>query len=176
MKRILFAIPLGLAVGLMSTVAALAADKTDQSNVPVELRVPDGYNRVLTSVGRGVQIYDCVNGAWTFRAPRADILRDEPNDKLVAIHYAGPTWESTKDGSKVVGAVQARRDAPNPQRDIPWLRLHAASNAGTGVFGDVDYIQRLDTVGGVAPTGACAAGQTAEVPYQATYDFWAQKD
>ena len=173
MKRLLYAIPLGLAVGLLSTVSVLATNKTDQSNVPTELRVPDGHKRVLTSVGRGVQIYDCADGAWKFRAPRADIFRDKPNDKLIAIHYAGPTWESTKDGSKVVATVHARRDAPSPQRDIPWLLLKATPSADKGVFGDVDYIQRLDTDGGVAPSGACAAGQTAEVPYVATYVFWA---
>ena len=173
MKRALYAIPLSLAIGAMSTFAALAADKTDQSNVPTELRVRDGYKRVLTSVGRGVQIYDCVDGAWKLRAPRADIF-EQPSDKQVATHFAGPTWESTKDGSKVVGALDAPPvAAPNPQQDIPWLRLRAASNVGKGTFDDVAYIQRLNTRGGVAPTGACAAGQTVEAPYQATYDFWA---
>jgi hypothetical protein len=34
-------------------------------------------------------------------------------------------------------------------------------------------VQRLDTRGGVAPTGACHAGASAAVPYTATYNFWA---
>ena len=172
MKRLLYVIPLALAVGLTSTFPALAADKTDQSNVPPELRVPDGYKRVLVSVGRGVQIYDCVDGAWKFREPTAAIF-DKRTDKVVAIHYVGPTWQSIRDGSKVVGAVKARRDAPNPQRDIPWLLLQATSHTGQGEFGEVHYIQRLDTVGGVAPAGPCTTGQTASVPYEATYEFWA---
>ena len=173
MKRLLRIIPVALALGVLSTSPALATDKTDQTNVPTELRVPTGYKRVLQTIGRGVQMYDCVDGAWKFRAPKADIF-DEKTGKLVAIHYVGPTWESTRDGSKVVGALDAPPlAAPNPQRDIPWLRLRAASNAGTGVFTEVDYIQRLDTVGGVAPTGACATGETKDVPYEATYDFWA---
>ena len=176
MKRLLFAIPLGLALGLTTIVPAGAVDKTpDQSHLPVELRVPDGYRRVLTTEGRGVQIYDCVDGAWKFRAPKADIHLDKQNDKLVATHYVGPTWESLKDGSKVVGARKAGRDAPNPQQDIPWLLLEAKSNAGSGVFADVDYIQRLDTDGGVAPPGPCTTGETARVPYRSTYDFWASK-
>jgi hypothetical protein len=172
MKRLLYVIPLVLALGLVSTFPALADGQTDQSNVPPELRVPDGYKRVLRSVGHGVQIYDCANGAWTFREPTAAIF-DKRTERVVAIHYVGPTWQSIRDGSKVVGAVKARRDAPNPQRDIPWLLLQATSTTGPGVFAEVAYIQRLDTVGGVAPAGSCTTGQTASVPYQATYEFWA---
>ena len=172
MKRLLYVIPLVLALGLGSTFPALATDQIDQSNLPPELRVPDGYKRVLDSVGRGVQIYDCVGGAWNFREPTAALF-DPRTDKVVAIHYVGPTWQSIRDGSKVVAAVKVRRDAPNPQRDIPWLLLQATSTSGPGMFADVQYIQRLNTEGGVAPAGPCTAGQTASVPYQATYEFWA---
>jgi hypothetical protein len=172
MKRLRYVIPVVLALGLSSTLPALATEETGQSKLPLELRVRDGYSRVLESVGRGVQIYDCVDGAWKFREPTAAIL-DDRSDKVVAIHYVGPTWQSIRDGSKVVGAVTARRDAPNPQRDIPWLLLQATSNAGPGLFADVEYIQRLETEGGVAPDGACTAGQSVSVPYKATYAFWA---
>ncbi len=175
MKRLLYAIPLGVALGLTAMLPVQADNKTDQSNVPAELRVPDGYKRVLSTEWRGVQIYDCVDGAWKFREPKADIVADKPIDKRIAIHYVGPTWESTRDGSAVVGAVKARVNAPNPQSDIPWLLLQATKNSGKGVFDDVAYIQRLDTVGGTAPDGSCMAGQTAEIPYMSTYDFWAPK-
>jgi hypothetical protein len=90
----------------------------------------------------------------------------------VALHYAGPTWQSVKDGSKVVATgerVMVR--APHPERDIPWLRLET-TGTGPGLFGQVDYVQRLDTWGGLAPTGACQAGASAAVPYTATYNFW----
>ncbi len=172
MQRLLYVIPLLLALGLTSTFPALADGQTEQSDVPPELRVPDGYKRVLESVGRGVQIYDCVGGAWNFREPTAALF-DQRTDKVVAIHYVGPTWQSIRDSSKVVGAVKARRDAPHPQRDIPWLLLQATSTAGPGLFADVQYIQRLDTRGGVAPAGPCTTGQTVSVPYEATYAFWA---
>ena len=169
MKRLLSVIPALVALALSSTSPALAID--DQSKLPSELRVPDGYNRVLQSVGRGVQIYDCVDAAWKFREPAAGIF--DEGGEIVALHYVGPTWQSIRDGSKVVAAVQARRDAPNPQRDIPWLLLQATSNAGPGQFANVQYVQRLNTAGGVAPTGACLTGQSASVPYKATYQFWA---
>jgi hypothetical protein len=172
MNRLLRTIPYFLALSVLSTTPVMADNKTDQTRVPTEIRVPDGYRRVLQTVGRGVQIYDCTDGAWKFREPEAAIY-DENSGKKVATHYAGPTWASAKDGSKVVAAVKARRDAPNPQHDIPWLLLQATSNAGAGDFTKVAYIHRLDTVGGAAPSGSCVAGQTARVPYQATYDFWA---
>lgn len=172
MQRLRYVIPLVLALGLTSPFPGLATAKAVQSTVPPELRVPDGYKRVLASIGRGVQIYDCVEGAWKFREPAAALF-DERSDKVVAIHYLGPTWQSIRDGSKVVGAVKARHDAPNPQRDIPWLLLQATSTTGSGLFGAVQYIQRLDTEGGVAPAGVCTTGATASVPYQATYVFWA---
>jgi len=174
MKRLYAIVPLILALGLTSTFPGLATAQTDQANVPLELRVPDGYKRVLVSVGRGVQIYDCVAGTWQFREPAAAIIHERA-DRVVAIHYRGPTWQSVRDGSQVVGAVKARRDAPKPQRDIPWLLLQATSTSGPGLFGQVQYIQRLDTEGGVAPPGSCTPGQSASVPYQATYAFWAAR-
>lgn len=172
MKRVLTALSLGLALSAVATLPAHADNKTDQSNVPTELRVGDGFRRVLTSVGRGVQIYTCTDGSWKLKEPRAAIY-DVPSGVQIAKHYVGPTWESTRDGSTVVGAVDARLDAPHPEQDIQWLLLHAASTSGKGMFDNIAYIQRLNTVGGVAPTGACTTGQKTEVPYQATYDFWA---
>jgi len=140
--------------------------------VPAVLEPPDGQRLVMTTLGKGVQVYDCVNGAWTFREPAAMILRGVVP---VALHYAGPTWQSLADGSKVTAAVQARVDAPRPDRDIPWLLLRATGNVGAGVFAEVDFVQRLHTAGGVAPTGGCdpAVRASAAVPYVAVYNFWA---
>jgi hypothetical protein len=38
----------------------------------------------------------------------------------------------------------------------------------------VTFIHRLDTTGGVSPTGACQAGNTQEVAYTAKYYFYAK--
>ena len=64
--------------------------------------------------------------------------------------------------------------APDPG-SVPWLRLKAVSTQGDGVLAGVDYIQRLETRGGVAPTGACdpATDATVAVPYRARYVFYA---
>jgi hypothetical protein len=168
--RRLFLLTLALATASLAIAApSLAAKRTE---IPPELQVPQTpvpHRLVLSALGKGVQIYDCVNNVWTFREPAAAILRGK---HTVALHYAGPTWQSVKDGSKVVGTVVARVNAKHPERDIPLLLLSATST-GPGLFAGVDFIQRLETKGGVAPTGACQPGASIAVPYTATYNFWA---
>ena len=64
--------------------------------------------------------------------------------------------------------------SPDPTA-IPWLLLKAATHAGTGAFADVTFIQRLDTVGGVAPSTGCDAahlGTEVLVPYRSSYFFY----
>ena len=60
---------------------------------------------------------------------------------------------------------------------IPELLLKAVSHSGDGRMSGVTYVQRLDTVGGLAPTAGCdTAGATARVDYTATYYFYAAND
>jgi hypothetical protein len=126
----------------------------------------------------GVQIYACepdpndaTTFAWTFKAPEADLFNSR--GELVATHFAGPTWQGV-DGSAVVAAALERADAPDPDA-IPWLLLEGQEHTGSGVFSSVAYIQRLDTVGGIAPAEGCDdahEGDEAHVPYEATYAFF----
>jgi hypothetical protein len=118
----------------------------------------------------GVQIYRWNGTSWVFIAPRATLYADAGRHAIVGTHYVGPTWESVS-GSKVVGTV-AKRCTPNSSA-IPWLLLDATSSAGPGVFDGVTQIQRVNTVGGVAPsTAGSIIDETAEVPYTAEYFFY----
>jgi hypothetical protein len=72
-------------------------------------------------------------------------------------HYAGPTWEAP-DGSKIVGKILASEPAPQTGA-IPWLLLSAESS-GSGVLGAARFVQRVNTSGGVGPTGACPTAGT----------------
>lgn len=126
----------------------------------------------------GVQVYMC-NGVaagptWTFVAPQANLMKD--NGKLVATHFIGPTWQGN-DGSSVVGSKTA--GATVDATAIPWLLLTATSHADSdGFFQDVTSIQRLSTVGGLAPATGCDAdhlGTIAQVPYSAEYVFYKTK-
>jgi hypothetical protein len=118
----------------------------------------------------GVQIYQWNGASWVFVSPEAALFADPCYGRQVGIHYGGPTWEA-EDGSKVVAAVQANC-APFAGT-IPWLRLGATSTSGSGKFGRVTYIQRVNTVGGTAPAQAGGAiGDEVRVPYTAEYYFY----
>jgi hypothetical protein len=56
---------------------------------------------------------------------------------------------------------------------IPELLVKAVKNRGQGLFGSVDYVQRLDTYGGLAPAGGCSNGAVTASQYLATENFWA---
>jgi hypothetical protein len=142
--------------------------------------VPPGNERELSLGARGVQIYDCLMAptgsfGWTFKAPEATLFNREGD--MVATHYAGPTWESTEDGSKIKGT----RVALEPSLrlgSIPQLLLSATVLAPGKTFGRVTFIQRVKTVGGSAPSAGCDStteGAELRVPYTATYRFY-EKD
>jgi hypothetical protein len=160
-----------------ANIKAQSAQSVD-SRVPEALRAPSAEKVSLRAVGVGKQVYKCQanqahGGAfeWVLEKPQAE-LRDE-NGRTIGKHYEGPTWENV-DGSKVVGVVRSHADAPQAG-SIPWLLLEAKSNAGSGAFAHVTYVQRIETRGGVAPSAGCDAahaGAENSVDYQATYVFY----
>ena len=75
------------------------------------------------------------------------------------------------------GAVKERVDAPQGDA-IPWLLLQAKSVGSPGSFSKTTSVQRVNTVGGVAPKSGCsesAVGTAVQVPYSADYYFLAEK-
>jgi hypothetical protein len=163
---------------IMTTVALASSVPASAHPVPEKLQVPGSNVLLLTARAVGVQIYVCKAQAdnpnvfaWTFKAPEAT-LYNERGDKI-GRHFGGPTWEGN-DGSKVVGQVMERVDAPNPHA-IPWLLLKAKSHDGPGALSTISYIQRLDTEGGVAPNDGCTRSTVDSeraVKYEATYAFY----
>ena len=146
--------------------------------LPAGLALPAGELQAFELRARGSQNYGCRERRdapggwqWVFVAPEAELL--DAAGRPVGKHYAGPTWESAADGSKVVGKVAAQADASAPNA-IPWLLLRAVEVSGRGMFAGVKSVQRIDTAGGKAPAGGCdasAAGQVTKVPYTAAYAF-----
>lgn len=135
------------------------------------VQVPTGNTISFHVYARGVQIYRWDGNTWGFIAPRADlftIVNFRP--KVVGIHHGGPIWESGT-GSKVIGT---RVGACTPDSNaIPWLLLKGASTSSPGIFNGVTYIQRVNTVGGLAPaTAGSAVDQIVEVPYTTEYYFY----
>jgi Protein of unknown function (DUF3455) len=141
-------------------------------DIPAALAPQQGATLLGRYAAKGVQIYVCrVKGAtneWDFKAPEAKLVDAEGSP--FAEHYAGPTWEAP-DGSKAVGKVLANEPAPKAGA-IPWLLLSAESSA-SGVLAGVRFVQRVNTSGGVAPSGMCPTiGAEQRVDYTADYIFY----
>jgi Protein of unknown function (DUF3455) len=154
--------------------AAFAAAPFADETVPDTLRPAGGQRALTTLSASGVQIYECRRAAadapptWAFVAPDAELF--DTQGRRVGSHGAGPFW-ADDDGSRIVGTVQSRADAPRPDA-IPWLLLATRSTAGAGRLSAVTHVQRIHTVGGLAPASVCTAqtlGQQARVPYRADY-------
>lgn len=137
-----------------------------------QLRVDDSKIS-FRAFGIGVQVYRWDGLKWVFSNPEANLYADAGGNGLVATHFsepfAKPNW-LTQSGSRVVGTV-VDRCTPNADA-IDWLKL-SADNSGTGVFNQTKFIQRLNTVGGLAPvTPGTVVGQEARIPYTADYIFY----
>ncbi len=167
------------AILLLAVIAGCTSMQPAQPLVQVPDKLKAGADETLAMIvpARGVQIYECrakkdASGEyeWAFVAPEADLF--DAYGARIGKHYAGPHWESN-DGSKIVGAVKANSPAAAPDA-IPWLLLGAKSAGPVGAFSNVTSVQRVNTVGGIAPKTGCSqatAGAPARVNYTADYYF-----
>lgn len=150
-----------------------------QAQLPDPVKVPAGHKVAMETVGVGQITYECREKAgqagaheWVFVGPDA-VLNDRAG-KAVGKYYGPPaTWESS-DGSRLTGTQVAV--APASAGSIPLQLVKANPAQGMGKMQGVSYIQRVATVGGVAPSSACDAGAKGRkeiVKYQADYIFYA---
>ena len=165
-----------------SAAAQIAA--SESLTIPAAVAVPDnlpnGNTRVATFHAVGVQKYkariksgsDPVAYEWVLVAPDAD-LYDVTNRK-VGTHGAGPFWEVSPADSIFAQHFTPARTAPSPDPEsIDWLLLMPKTGTTpTGIFSDVDYIQRIATKGGKAPlTPPASITETVDVKYKTVYRF-----
>jgi hypothetical protein len=162
--------------------------------IPPAIAVPTGATLKFKAHGRGSQVYTCtatdtpVDGgadagdggadasvttySWVLKAPDAKLYNQD--GAQIGTHFAGPTWMSTVDESDAVG-MKTKSSPGTTANDVPWLLLQVVSHMGTGVFTDVTYVQRLNTMGGVAPATGCDStkvGMDTSVTYSAEYYFY----
>ena len=169
---------------LVLLVAACARQQpaTPTANVPDKLTPRANESLAMIVPAKGVQIYECRakkdqagTYEWAFVAPEADLF--DTSGKKIGRHYAGPHWEST-DGSKIAGTVKERTDSPRAD-SIPWLLLITKSVGPEGSFSKITAIQRVYTIGGLAPESDCSqstVGTTVRIPYTADYYFLTERD
>ena len=168
------------AVAALSACASISPSATmavDNARLPEAVRVPAEARYRSTSTGIGEIIYECRDKKdaagqfeWAFVAPVATLYG--PGQQVVGKYYAGPTWEAS-DGSRVGGKQVAV--APAAPGSIALQLVKAEPAVGSGAMQGVTYIQRLKTMGGVAPVAPCAMankGEKKQVAYQADYVFY----
>jgi hypothetical protein len=171
-------------------------DPTNQSALPASVKVTDKGETVLlrAPVTEGYQIYECQASstaksgfAWTLQAPFAFLKADAGTN---VIHSTGPAWLYTQDGSEIIAALGKFTSAKGSvvpasatpdAKSVAWLRLNVTQHLGkSGLFSNVEQVQRLFTHGGIAPSSGCnqdAANHHVIQPvsYTAEYVFWGRK-
>jgi hypothetical protein len=153
---------------------ARASEDNREPDLPSPLcdrvQVQPGNKVAFHVYALGVQIYRWNGVSWDFVAPSARLFADPEYHGEVGIHYAGPTWESLSGGRVVASRLQGC--APDPTA-IAWLLLQEVSSEGPGIFDRVTFIQRVNTAGGLPPSGPGPfVGAEEEVPYTAEYYFY----
>jgi len=155
------------------------------ANLPQAIAAPEGERPFLELFATGTQTYRCMTNAdgvaaWGPAVPNASLHRCSVSGPEVGSHTAGPTWQWSGDQTSFVGDGSTVIRAASPDAaagTIPWLLVSKKSSSPTGRLSAVSHVQRVNTVGGAAPTSGCdaaaaAAGNTAVVPYTAAYIFY----
>jgi hypothetical protein len=179
------------------------AARTDKSaradviapDVPAKLEVEAPNVPFLLGHGVGTQNYVCVPVAtggvgFVLFTPQATLFGDD--FEQVTTHFFGPNpvengvirvaWQHSKDTSTFWGRVKESSVDPDfvNENAIPWLLLEKKGTQAGPTGGDkltvTTFVQRVNTVGGVAPATGCSSpadiGRTEFVPYLADYVFY----
>ena len=173
------------------TTSAHASRRDDRTRtIPSEIDVPEEAVLFLVGHGFGTQNYVCLPSgagvAFALFTPEATLFNDR--SQQLTTHFFSPnpqekgtiraTWEHSFDTSMVWGAVT--RQVVVREDSIPWLRVDvkgaAAGPTGGRTLTPAKFIQRINTVGGLAPSTGCSSaadvGAKAFVPYSADYLFY----
>jgi hypothetical protein len=134
-----------------------------------------GVAALQESVVLGSQIYACtpqLDGSFAFSQHDVDAhLTGGIHHTFVQPLAGTPQWQAP-DGSAVSGKLVTKN--ANGAGNIAELNLDATQiGSSTGMLSHAVEVLRLNTVGGLAPTGACDPQATpiVNVPYQADYVF-----
>jgi hypothetical protein len=179
-RRFLLACASVMAVcGLLAAAASAGPAPSTAPGDPLDPRTYAPESKpFLGAHASGVQKYACqANGTWLFTDPEATLYPLGGSEKSIGTHFLNfatgrPVWQ-LKDGSSVEAARKA--SASGGAGNIALLLLEGVVRT-TGPDGDrlanTTWVQRLNTSGGVAPSGTCTPGDTIAVPYTTDYFFW----
>jgi len=171
-------------------------------SVPDVVKVEDGNEVYLVGHATGTQNYVCLPSgsgvAYSLFTPEATLFDDRGGQIITHFFSINPfepggviraTWQSSLDTSTVWAKATGTanfNDFPTFVRKgaIDWVRLDV-KNIGPGAMagptgGDklvkTTFIQRINTIGGLAPSTGCSTsediGRRAFIPYRADYVFY----
>lgn len=169
------------------------AERPASPQVPNAIQVPKGYKPFLAGHAIGTQGYVCIADqsayGWSFFGPQATLF--DENSQQILTHFLSPTpynmglnptWLHSADSSAAWGQAVASSSDPRfvAADAIPWLLLEALVVGDGPTFGETllrtRYIQRVNTIGGIAPLDGCTGPgdvkKRALVPYEADYFFY----
>lgn len=182
-SRVLILLSLALCVLGSRDLKTYTATNSSTPQVPEALEVPPPYKLKVFLFAIGDQYYRYNGTSWVNFSAKARLYKGK---KQIGRHFylkhpdskgGQPTWETLpKFGvpfSLVTGVAIARVTVD--ENSIAWVLLKATNNEGsTKYFGDVDYIQRINTFKGLPPnsTSGAKTGEVYASPYTANYAFY----
>ncbi|NOT11759.1 MAG: DUF3455 domain-containing protein [Methylococcaceae bacterium] len=144
-------------------------------SIPPQIRAPSEYSPAVSIHAIGDQIYQCTvtkeTYSWVLQGPDAKLL--DMNGHQVGKHYLGPTWEFN--GNNRLGGKIIKRLNVDGNKAIAWLLIKVVTSHGNGLYSGVNFINRINTKGGLAPSIVCDAnhlGSEKRVAYTADYIFY----
>jgi hypothetical protein len=199
-------VTLGMTLTIAAPRSVHADDRITTPSAPDQIQVESGNRVRFVGHGVGTQNYMCLpaaNGvAFKLFTPEATLFNNDGTQQLTT-HFFSPnlnpdagtgadelnasrvTRESSRDTSSVWGQVIASATlATDPAfvdpNAIAWLLVEIVGRQQGSTGGerltDTTFVQRLHTVGGLAPSTGCASaadiGRQAFMPYTADYVFY----
>ncbi len=173
------------ACATVAVAGVIGAASPSWASSPID--VPAGNHLVRVVHAEGQQIYQCTQNAtgfgWTLLRPAAVLFNGD--NTVFGFHTytlnaaSGqnvPTWAAL-DGSWVQAVRVSSIPSPDGPGNIPWVLLkEVASGSGIGsTLTATTYVQRTNTVGGVAPSALCdqaTVGAVQGSDYDADYSFY----
>lgn len=193
MKTVVMVLGLLALTPAVSRPLAAGPNRVAAPDVPQDIVVPEGHVPFLVAHAIGTQGYFCVgagaSSAWVAFGPQATLFDEEQGQ--VITHFLSPnpeqgwalraTWQHSRDTSAIWAGLAIPSSDPNyvAAGAIPWLRLTVVGRQAGPEGGDrltkATYIHRVNTIGGIPPTGPCnEADRRALVQYEADYYFYRQ--
>jgi hypothetical protein len=150
----------------------------DQAGLPAAVQVPAGNKVFWETVGVGEITYECRAKAgaagqfeWVFVGPDAKAERPR---RQAGGQVLRPARHLGRHGRREADRHAGGR-GPGRRGQHPAATGEGQPGHGHGMVSGTTYIQRVATMGGVAPAAPCGAGNMGAkqiVKYQADYIFW----